>query len=156
MKLRHAGHGAIVVHDFDDDRRRIEPRESLRFIESGGAWLRYLPGVARRCEVAEAQSRVCRDLSRVVDGTSTVLVTREAIAAPDGLRAVGFNDIVVDGHGNAYVNSGNASSVSIANGVSSMPKIAWTSRATPRIESRSARFEVTSSSSSVAASRSDG
>ena len=33
-----------------------------------------------------------------------------------------------------------------SSGVSSMPKIACTSRATPRIESRSARFEVTSSS----------
>jgi gluconolactonase len=37
-----------------------------------------------------------RDLTRVVDGTSTVLVAREDVTAPEGLRAIGFNDIVAD------------------------------------------------------------
>jgi gluconolactonase len=41
-----------------------------------------------------------RDLTRVVDGESTVLVAREDVPAPEGLRAIGFNDIVADVWGN--------------------------------------------------------
>jgi gluconolactonase len=37
-----------------------------------------------------------RDLSRVVDGTSTTLVAREDVPTPEGLRVGGFNDIHAD------------------------------------------------------------
>ncbi len=98
-------------------------------------------------EIGRIPAAFRRALSQ--SGEGPTLTSWKTRAVKRGQRSSSSIVIVIQ---SAVSRSPSAGGSLSSSGARSMPKIACTSRATPRIESRSARFEVTSSSSTSCAS----